>query len=100
MLSRDSVIITANICVITFVLLATLIVPTSSFVAVVMPPGTRPEATVAAVAKAGGSLIAPARVSWIVIAHSGQDDFVSRVRGAGAWFVLNHRILSGCFSGS
>jgi len=90
--------IAINLGIICAVMFATAAVPTGPFVAVVMAPGTDARGTVAAVARAGGALIAPGRVDWIVIAHSDDSGFASRLRGAGAWLVLNHKVLSGCVS--
>ena len=90
-------IVVANVVVIVGVLAAAASVPTSSFVAVVVAPWSAAETVAEVVAAADGALVAPARVAWIVIAHSPRGDFISRLRQAGAWFVLNHKTLSGCF---
>jgi hypothetical protein len=90
-------IVAANVVVIVGVLAAAASVPTSSFVAVVVAPWSAPERVAAVVAAAGGALVAPARVGWIVIAYSPRTDFIFQLRQSGAWFVLNHKSLSGCF---
>ena len=90
-------IVAANVAVILGVLAAAASVPTSPFVAVVVAPWSVPERVAAVVAAADGALVAPARVGWIVIAHSPRSDFIFRLRQSGAWFVLNHKTLSGCF---
>jgi hypothetical protein len=71
----------------------------SPFVAVIAAPWSVPEQMAAIVASADGALVAPARFGWIVIAHSPRADFVSRLKQAGAWLVLDHRNISGCFPG-
>jgi hypothetical protein len=90
-------VVSANATVILGVLAAAASVPTSPFVAVVVAPWSAPERVAAVVAAADGALVAPARVSWIVIAHSPRGDFIPQLRRAGAWFVLNHKTLAGCF---
>jgi hypothetical protein len=89
--------VVANIAVILGVLGAAVAAPTSPFVAVVVAPWSDAETAVKVVAAAQGSLIAPGRFGWIVIAHSPDGAFASRLRQAGAWFVLDHKTLSGCF---
>lgn len=89
--------VAANAAVILGVLAAAASAPTSPFVAVVVAPWSAPERVAAVVAAAGGALVAPARFGWIVIAHSADGDFIPRLRQAGAWFVLDHRSLAGCF---
>jgi hypothetical protein len=89
--------VAANAIVIFGVLAAAAGAPTSPFVAVVVAPWSAAERVAAVVAAADGALVAPARVGWIVIAHSTRSDFISRLRQAGAWFVLDHKTLSGCF---
>lgn len=90
-------IVATNMAVIFGVLAAAASAPTSPFVAVVVAPWDSPETVAAVVAAADGALVAPARVGWIVIAHSPRSDFSFRLRRSGAWFVLNHKTLSGCF---
>lgn len=88
----------ANVAVILGVLgAAVAAAPTSPFVAVVVAPWSAPESAAKVVAAAQGSLVAPGRFGWIVIAHSPDDNFASRLKQAGAWFVLDHKTLSGCF---
>jgi hypothetical protein len=91
------VIVAANAVIIAATLLATLSVPAGTFVAVVVPPWRGAEAAISTVAVAGGTLVASAGVDWIVIAHAQDRAFASRLRQAGAWLVLNHAVLSGCF---
>lgn len=90
-------VIAANMVVIVGVLAAAACVPTGPFVAVVVAPWSAADQAASVVAAAGGTLVAPARVGWIIIAHSPRSDFTSRLRRAGAWFVLDHKTLSGCF---
>ena len=90
-------IVAANVAVILSVFAAAAIVPTSPFVAVIVSPWSAAERVAQVVATADGSLFAPSRVGWIVIAYSPRSDFIARLRQAGAWFVLNHKTLSGCF---
>jgi hypothetical protein len=89
-------VVAANIAVILGVLTAAAVAPTSPFVAVVVAPWSAPENALKVVATAQGSLVAPGRFGWIVIAHSRDGDFASRLRRAGAWFVFDHKTLSGC----
>jgi hypothetical protein len=89
-------VVAANIAVILVVLSAAAAVPTSPFVAVVVAPWSASETVVRVVAAAQGSLVAPGRFGWIVIAHSQDREFASRLRQAGAWFVLDHKALSAC----
>lgn len=88
--------IVVNLTVMGLVLIAIAVVPSGPFIAVVMPPGTSAEATAAAIARAGGTLVAPARVGWIVIARSESGDFAARLRMAGAWLLLNPKVVSIC----
>ncbi len=97
MIGRTRAIVAGNAAVIAVVLLATVAVPTGPFVAVVVSPWSGQEAALAAVAAAEGTLVGPAGVDWIVIAHGRDRNFPSRLRRAGAWLVLNHAFLSGCF---
>jgi hypothetical protein len=89
-------VVAANIVVALGVMTAAAVAPTSPFVAVVVAPWSGPEKAVTVVAAAQGALVAPARFGWIVIAYSRQAGFISRLRKAGAWFVLDHKALSGC----
>jgi hypothetical protein len=91
-------VVAANILVILGVLAASATATTGPFVAVIVAPWSAPEKAARVVAAADGSLVAPARFGWIVIAHSPRSDFISRLRQAGAWFVLDHKTRSGCFS--
>lgn len=88
--------VAANLAVIGMVLIAIAAIPTGPFVAVVMPPGTPAAATARVVAMAGGTLVAPSRVDWIVIARSGDRAFSSKLRSAGAWLLLNPKVVSIC----
>jgi hypothetical protein len=90
------VLVAVNLAVIGLVLVAIAAVPSGPFVAVVMPPGTSAEATAAAVAMAGGTLVSPARVGWIVVARSDGGDFAARLKEAGAWLLLNAKVVSIC----
>lgn len=92
-------IIAGNIAVMFAFLLASAVIPTGPFVAVVVSPWSQREEALSVVANAGGTLVAPARVNWIVIAHSAEEGFVSRLRQSGALIVLNHTVMSGCFRG-
>ena len=87
----------ANIAVIFGVFAAAATVPTSPFVAVIVSPWSAADRVAQVVAAADGSLVAPSRFGWIVIAHSPRKDFIARLGQAGAWLVLNHKTLSGCF---
>jgi hypothetical protein len=95
---RTHAIVAANAAVIGAVLLATVAVPAGPFVAVVMPPWSDGSAALSAVARADGTLVAPAGRPWIVIAHGQHSGFPARLRRAGAWLVINHALLSGCMS--
>src|SRR5258705_8361691 len=80
-------VVAANFVVILGVLASATAAPTGPFVAVIVAPWSTPETAATVVAAADGSLVAPARFGWIVIAHSPRSDFISRLRRAGAWFV-------------
>lgn len=92
-------IVAMNFLVILGVMAAAVISPADRFVAVVVSPWAGPERTIEVVAKAGGALVAPARVGWIVIAHSPHLNFPARLRQAGAWLVLDHKAISACLPG-
>jgi hypothetical protein len=96
LIGRTSAIVAANAAVIAAVLFATIAVPTGPLVAVVVAPWSEPEAALSVVAAAEGSIVAPGRVGWMVIAHGEDRSFASRLRRNGAWLVLNHALLAGC----
>lgn len=89
-------IVAVNAAVIALVLLMTIAVPTGSTVAVVVAPWGGTEAALAVVAAADGTLIGSTRADWVVIARGQDNRFVSRLRRAGAWIVLNHAPIAGC----
>ena len=48
--------------------------------------------------RAGGSIVASAGLSNVIIAHSDNPDFISTLYRSGAWLVLDAVKLRGCFS--
>ncbi|MCX5519749.1 hypothetical protein OSH10_15000 [Kaistia defluvii] len=70
----------------------------SQEVAVVAPLWSNAAETAGIVARAGGSIVASAGLSNVIIAHSDNPDFISTLYRSGAWLVLDAVKLRGCFS--
>ncbi|WEK49428.1 MAG: hypothetical protein P0Y66_17070 [Candidatus Kaistia colombiensis] len=70
----------------------------SQDVAVVAPPWADAADAAAIVARSGGSIVAGAGMANVIIAHSDNPDFISRLYHSGAWLVLDAIKLRGCLS--
>ncbi|ODT22479.1 MAG: hypothetical protein ABS35_14770 [Kaistia sp. SCN 65-12] len=70
----------------------------SKEVAVVAPPWADAADVAGIVARSGGSIVATAGLSNIIIARSDEPGFVSTLYQAGAWLVLDAVKLRGCLS--
>lgn len=67
-------------------------------VAVVAPLWANAADTAGIVARSGGSIVASAGLSNVIIAHSDNPDFIASLYRSGAWLVLDAVKLRGCFS--
>jgi hypothetical protein len=76
--------------------LTMLVAPESEFVVVVGPRGADTAQVARIVAEAGGSIVGGAGAQHVLIARSDRDDFVRRLYGAGARFVLDGRLARAC----
>jgi hypothetical protein len=73
--------------------------PRGEFVLVVTSPFETNASRIDKIAKADGSIVASGRFDWIVVAHSIQPGFASRLLKAGALMVLNENLALGCARG-
>jgi hypothetical protein len=87
------------------ILFNALLIVAALIVSVAIPAGNGPVAVFAApwsanaaeiVARAGGQLVVAGRSSWIIIAVSADDDFVTRLYRAGAILVTDPSFAIGC----
>jgi hypothetical protein len=67
-------------------------------VAVVAPLWANAAEAAGIVARAGGSIVASAGLSNVIIAQSDNPDFIASLYRSGAWLVLDAVKLRGCFS--
>jgi hypothetical protein len=77
-------------------LISAVAVPRGHYVLVIGDPWAPPGAIMDTIGKAGGALVAAGRSPWVAVAYSETDNFPSRLMGAGAFLVLNHRLAEGC----
>lgn len=70
------------------VLGATMLPPPKGEMAVVFPPATSELTAWALVRQAGGLIVAPTRLSNIVVAYAPDEEFQARVRSLGALFLF------------
>lgn len=70
----------------------------SAEVAVVAPLWANAADAAEIVARSGGTIVASAGLSNVIIAHSDDPGFVSSLYRSGAWLVLDAVKLRGCFS--
>jgi hypothetical protein len=68
-------------------------------VAVIAPPWAGEADAANIVARSGGSIVATAGLSNVIIARSDDPAFVSTLYKAGAWLVLDSVRLRSCLSG-
>lgn len=98
LLTKSFGVVAANAALFMTVMFAAFSAASGPFVAVVVPPWSKPDNVVSVIASADGSLVAQGAVAWIAIAHSPNRDFASRLRAAGALFLFNPAAIPGCFS--
>lgn len=67
-------------------------------VVVVAGPGATLAQTIAIVARAGGSIVAPGRFANVVVAASPYAHFADALRREGAWAVIASPRLAGCIA--
>jgi len=67
-------------------------------VAVVAPLWANAAEAAGIVARAGGSIVASAGLSNVIIAQSDNPDFIASLYRSGAWLVLDAVKLRGCLS--
>lgn len=57
------------------------------------------ESALAIMARAEGQLVATTTSGKVVIARSEDPNFIAHLRKAGAWLVLDAKLIRGCLSG-
>jgi hypothetical protein len=67
-------------------------------VAVIFAPWTTPEQTLARTVEAGAHFVRFGGPSFIAVAIPDGPDYVAHVRAAGAWLIVDPKIVTACLS--
>jgi hypothetical protein len=67
-------------------------------VAVIFAPWTAPEQTLARTVEAGARFVRFGGLSFIAVAIPDGPDYAAHVRAAGAWLVVDPKIVTACLS--
>jgi hypothetical protein len=70
----------------------------SDGVAVVFAPWVEEGQAMRRISESGGAIVRTGALSFIAVAVAREPEFAARVRAAGAWLLLDPRLLEGCFT--
>lgn len=70
--------------------------PSGTLVMVVTNPADGAGGGMAVIGAADGALVSGSALGWANVAYSTDRDFPAKLRQAGAWLVVNHKLAVGC----
>lgn len=89
----------ANFFLCLFLVFSVWAAPRGEFVLVVSSPFETNSTRLGRIEQSNGSIVAFGRVDWIMVAHSSEPGFATRLMKAGALMVLNENLALGCIRG-